>query len=89
MPRPGPQPSEKVNDLLSEPVSLVGGASAVSPPAPRSSAPRLIVSTGLFVSAFLLLNAYLDRSTQSMALFGTLTVVFLVILLRIRLSGRQ
>jgi hypothetical protein len=49
----------------------------------------LIVSTGLFASAFLLLNAYLDRSRQSIALFGTLTVVFLVILLRIRMSGRE
>ena len=56
---------------------------------PRSNAPRLIVSTGLFASAFLLLNAYLDRSRQSIALFGTLTVVFLVILLRIRMSGRE
>lgn len=49
-----------------------------------SSALRLIIPTGLFVSAFLLLVAYLDRSSHSMAIFGTLTVVFFMLLLRIR-----
>jgi hypothetical protein len=48
-----------------------------------SSASRLIVSTGLFVSAFLLLVAYLDRSSHSLAIFGTLTVIFFILLLRI------
>ncbi len=47
-----------------------------------SSATRLIVSTGLFVSAVLLLVAYLDRSFHSLAIFGTLTVIFLILLLR-------
>jgi hypothetical protein len=62
----------------------------VKPSVPRagqstsSSAPRLIVPTGLFVSAFLLLVAYLDRSSHSMAIFGTLTVIFFILLLRIR-----
>jgi len=48
-----------------------------------SSASRLIVSTGLFVSALLLLVAYLDRSSHSLAIFGTLTVIFFILLLRI------
>ena len=43
---------------------------------------RLIVSTGLFVSAILLLVAYLDRSSHSLAIFGTLTVIFLILLMR-------
>jgi hypothetical protein len=49
----------------------------------------VIVSTGLFASAFLLLIAYLDRNTQSVALFGTLSLVFLAILIRQRLVGRD
>ena len=63
-------------------------APMVKPSVPRarqstsSSATRLIVSTGLFVSAILLLVAYLDRSSHSLAIFGTLTVIFLILLLR-------
>jgi len=68
--------------------SLKEPAPMVKPSAPRarqstsSSATRLIVSTGLFVSAVLLLVAYLDRSFHSLAIFGTLTVIFLILLLR-------
>jgi hypothetical protein len=47
-----------------------------------SSASRLIVTTGLIVSAFLLLIAYLDRSSYNSAIFGCLTVVFFLLLLR-------
>jgi hypothetical protein len=47
-----------------------------------SSASRLIVTTGLIVSAFLLLIAYLDRSSHNSAIFGCLTVVFFLLLLR-------
>ncbi len=60
----------------------------VKPSVPRvrqstsSSATRLIVSTGLFVSAILLLVAYLDRSSHRLAIFGTLTVIFLILLMR-------
>src|SRR5208337_3245439 len=63
-------------------------APMVKPSVPRarqstsSSATRLIVSTGLFVSAILLRVAYLDRSSHSLAIFGTLTVIFLILLLR-------
>ncbi len=56
------------------------------PRARQSSSPSAalqIVSTGLFVSAFLLLVAYLDHSSHSLAIFGTLTVVFFLLLLRI------
>jgi hypothetical protein len=53
-------------------------------PTPISSASRLIVTTGLVISAFLLLMAYLDRNTPSSAsaIFGCLTVVFFLLLLR-------
>lgn len=51
-------------------------------PAP-SSASRLIVSTGLIVSVCLLLVAFLDRSSQSSAIFGFLTVIFSLLLLRL------
>jgi hypothetical protein len=44
-----------------------------------SSAPRLIIPTGLFVSAFLLLVAYLDRSSHRMAIFGLSTVIFFLL----------
>jgi hypothetical protein len=43
----------------------------------------VIVSTGLIVSMFLLLVAYLDRSSQSSAIFGFLTVLFFLLLLRL------
>ena len=44
--------------------------------------PRLIIPTGFFVSAFLLLVGYLDRSSHSMAIFGALTAIFFVLFLR-------
>jgi hypothetical protein len=68
---------------------LKGPAPVIEPlsPGPRRSAPssatRLIVSTGLIVSLFLLLVAYLDRSSQSSAIFGFLTVLFFLLLLRL------
>ena len=76
-------------DLVPEQTgSLKEPAPMVKPSVPRarqstsSSAMRLIVSTGLLVSAFLLLMACLDRSSHSLAIFGTLTVIFLILLLR-------
>jgi hypothetical protein len=51
------------------------------PARPVSSAPRLIVRTGLVVSLVLLLFAYLERSTPNAAVFGFLSVVFLVLLI--------
>jgi hypothetical protein len=89
LPRPGQEPSRKIDGLLSEPAPLVRPAGLTPRSSPGSSAPRLIVSTGLFVSAFLLLNAYLDRSVQRISLFGTLTFVFLAILVRMRMAGSQ
>lgn len=53
-----------------------------------SSAPGLIASTGLFVLAFLMLVAYLDRSSHNLAIFGILTVIFLLVLVRLRTSSR-
>ncbi|MGO9599500.1 MAG: hypothetical protein ACLP7Q_16045 [Isosphaeraceae bacterium] len=46
-----------------------------------SSAWLLIAGTGLVVSAFLLLVAWLDRSLYSSVVFGSLTAIFLVALL--------
>jgi hypothetical protein len=43
----------------------------------------VIVSTGLVVSLFLLLVGYLDRSSQNSAIFGFLTVLFFLLLLRL------
>jgi hypothetical protein len=48
-----------------------------------SSASRLIVLTGLIVSLCLLLVGYLDRSSQSSAIFGFLTIFFFLLLLRL------
>jgi hypothetical protein len=66
------------------------GSTAVTVPrAPRtdrpatSSASRLIVLTGLIVSLCLLLVGYLDRSSQSSAIFGFLTIFFFLLLLRL------
>ena len=53
-----------------------------------SGAPRVVASTGLFVSAFLLLIAYLDRSQSRLAIFGGLTVIFLLALLRLTTTTR-
>ena len=55
----------------------------LAPRSSPSSASRVIVSTGLMVSIFLLLVAYLDRSSQSSAIFGFLTVIFFLLLLRL------
>jgi hypothetical protein len=80
----GPQDS-----VFERPGSLDEPASTMKLSAPRvsqsspSSASRLIVSTGLFMSAFLLLVAWLDRSSHSLAIFGSLTVIFFILLLRI------
>jgi len=76
---------------LSPYLSKAGGATATpfAPSVPLgsrsspSSASRVIVSTGLIVSIFLLLVAYLDRSSQSSAIFGFLTVLFFLLLLRL------
>jgi hypothetical protein len=64
------------------PPTLVSPTS-FAPRQPPSSASRVIVSTGLIVSIFLLLVAYLDRSSQSSAIFGFLTVLFFLLLLRL------
>ena len=50
-------------------------------PRSSSSAWLLIAGTGLVVSAFLLLVAWLDRSLYSSVVFGSLTAIFLVALL--------
>ena len=65
---------------LREPVSVV---KLSVPTAGQSSASRLIVSTGFFVSAFLLLVAYLDHSSHSLVIFGILTAIFFILLVRI------
>ncbi|MGC8644299.1 MAG: hypothetical protein ACP5XB_30935 [Isosphaeraceae bacterium] len=87
LPPPGQESSKKIDGLLDEPAALVHPAGIAPAPGPVSTAPRLIVTTGLFVSLFLLFNGYLDRSVQSMSLFGTLAVVFLIVLLRMKLAG--
>ena len=56
---------------------------------PASSAPRLIATTGLVVSAFLMLIAYLEHSNHSLAIFGSLVVISLLVLLRIRTTSRD
>jgi hypothetical protein len=86
---PGEEPSQKIDGLLSKPAPLVRSPSAGKGRSSVSSAPLLIVSSGLFVSAFLLLIAYLDHRTQSLFLFGTLTIAFFLILVWMRFSGRD
>ncbi len=82
---------EVPQDLVAEaPGTSKESATMIKPSVPRSehlassSAPRLIVPTGFLVSAFLLLVAYLDRSSHSMAIFGSLTVIFFILFLRIQ-----
>src|SRR5208337_1986402 len=67
---------------LKEPAPMVKLSVPRARQSTSSSATRLIVSTGLLVSAILLRVAYLDRSSHSLAIFGTLTVIFLILLLR-------
>jgi hypothetical protein len=81
--------ARKADGMLGEPAPPAGSPSSRKGQSQTSSAPLLIVSSGLFVSAFLLLVAYLDRSTQNMSLFGTLTIVFLVVLVRMRMSRQD
>jgi hypothetical protein len=70
------------NSAVSPAPVPVPSATLAPRPAP-SNASRVIASTGLIVSLFLLLVAYLDRSSQSSAIFGFLTVVFFLLLLRL------
>ena len=79
---------ERNHGLSHEPTAWVPASPPRQPSSPASSAPRLIASTGLFVSAFLMLVAYLDRSTHNLAIFGCLTVISLLALLRIRSRSR-
>ena len=67
--------SEGVLRRLHPSVSRVGKSNSWS-------STRLIISTGLFVSAFLLLVAYLDRKPHNLAIFGGLTVIFFILNLR-------
>jgi hypothetical protein len=85
----GDNPSLSIDGSLKQPAPLIRSTRDGKKKSQASSAPRLIVSSGLLASAFLLLVAYLDRSRQSMLVFGTLTIVFFLILVRMRLSGRD
>ena len=75
-----------IGGMLKDPAPIIESSARRTRPASASSASRLIVSTGLFVSVFLLLVAYLDRSSHSSAIFASLTVVFFLLLLRMSRS---
>jgi hypothetical protein len=60
-----------------DPSALVG-----SPASTLVSALRMIFLTGLVMSLFLLLIAYLDQNQRATGIFGSLSVIFLVLLLR-------
>jgi hypothetical protein len=49
----------------------------------------VVVLTGLIASAFLALVAYLDHSQPNLAVFGGLSLVFLIAWLRIRTLARR
>jgi len=70
------------NGLTQEPASPASSTTPRRRRSPASGAPRVVASTGLFVSAFLMLIAYLDRSHSRLAIFGGLTFIFLVAVLR-------
>jgi hypothetical protein len=54
----------------------------------RFSPARLVITTGLALCLFMALVAYLDRNTVNMAIFGFLSLVFFVMLLRTSPRGR-
>jgi hypothetical protein len=56
---------------------------------PATTAPRIIATTGLIVSAFLTLVSYLDRSRDKLVVFGCLTVISLLALLKMRAGSRR
>ncbi|WP_165219914.1 hypothetical protein [Aquisphaera insulae] len=72
-PRP---PSHPARTRIHRPARVVGTA-------------QWIASTGLFVSAFLLLVSYLDRKGIHMAVFGTLAAAFCVGLIVLRWLSRR
>jgi hypothetical protein len=82
-PRPSPHPDGLAGPIAPVPVRVTPAVPRHSP----SSASRVIVSTGFIVSIFLLLVAYLDRSSQSSAIFGCLTLLFFLLLLRVPRRG--
>ena len=78
-----PAASPDPGDSKASPAPLFAPSASFAPRPSPSNASRVIVSTGLVVSLFLLLVAYLDRSSQSSAIFGFLTVLFFLLLLRL------
>jgi hypothetical protein len=55
----------------------------------RFSPARLVLTTGLALSLFMGLVAYLDSNTVNMAIFGFLSLIFFVMLLRNRTRRRS
>jgi hypothetical protein len=60
-----------------DPATLIG-----PPTSPAISALRLVFLTGLVISLFLLLIAYLDENTQISSIAGSLSIIFFLLLLR-------
>ncbi len=70
------------NAPAADPSALIG-----PPPSTIVSVLRMIFLTGLVMSLFLLLIAYLDGNQRAAGIFGSLAVVFFLLLLR--MPGRR
>ena len=57
------------------------------PPSPMVGVLRMVFLTGLVMSLFILLIAYLDDNQRATTIFGALAIIFFLLLLR--LPGRR
>jgi hypothetical protein len=60
-----------------------------TPPSPLVGALRLVFLTGMVMSLFILLIAYLDENQSATGIFGTLAIVFFLLLLRVPAARRK
>jgi DNA-directed RNA polymerase subunit RPC12/RpoP len=68
--------------------AAVDPAALIGPPvSPAVSAMRLVFLTGLVISLFLLLIAYLDQNQRVTTVAGSLSIIFFLLLLR--MPGRR
>ncbi len=73
---------EAMADAAEEPIASDGSPIIETAPSTAVSALRLGFITGLVVSLFLLLIFYLDQQQQYTGIFGTLAIIFFLLVLR-------
>jgi hypothetical protein len=97
-----PAVRRRVREAVGDPGVIVIGDEASNGPPAAAAAPlideapstlvntlRLVFITGLVTSLFLLLIAFVDQNTRATYIFGALSVVFFVLMLRMPARRRR